>query len=53
MDVKVNHITTDEYPTKAKRPLNSRLSKEKLDKYFHKLPFWEISLEKFIKINEQ
>lgn len=52
MNVKVNHITTAEYPTKAKRPLNSRLSKEKLDKYFHKLPFWEISLEKFIKINE-
>ncbi len=53
MNVKVNHIATDEYPTKAKRPVNSRLSKEKLDKYFHKLPFWEISLEKFIKINEQ
>ena len=53
MNVKVNHIATDEYPTKAKRPLNSRLSKEKLDKYFYKLPFWEIALEKFIKINEQ
>lgn len=53
MNVKVNRITTDEYPTKAKRPLNSRLSKEKLDKYFYKLPFWEIALEKFIKINEQ
>lgn len=53
MNVKVNHIATDEYPTKAKRPLNSRLSKEKLDKYFCKLPFWEIALEKFIKINEQ
>ena len=53
MNVKVNYIATDEYPTKAKRPLNSRLSKEKLDKYFYKLPFWEIALEKFIKINEQ
>lgn len=53
MNVKVNHIATDEYPTKAKRPLNSRLSKEKLDKYFYKLPFWEIALEKFIKLNEQ
>lgn len=53
MNVKVNRITTYEYPTKAKRPLNSRLSKEKLDKYFYKLPFWEIALEKFIKINEQ
>ena len=53
MNVKVNHIAADEYPTKAKRPLNSRLSKEKIDKYFHKLPFWKIALEKFIKINEQ
>lgn len=53
MNVKVNHIAATEYPTKAKRPLNSRLSKEKLDKYFYKLPFWETALEKFIKINEQ
>ena len=30
LDVKVNHITTAEYPTKAKRPLNSRLSKNSL-----------------------
>lgn len=53
MNVKVDHIATAEYPTKAKRPLNSRLSKEILDKYFYQLPSWEISLEKFIKINEQ
>lgn len=53
MNVKVNHIAASEYPTKAKRPLNSRLSKEKLDKYFYKLPFWKTALEKFIKINEQ
>ena len=53
MNVKVNHIATAEYPTKAKRPLNSRLSKEILDKYSYQLPSWEISLEKFIKINEQ
>lgn len=26
MDVKVKHIMTEEYPAKAKRPKNSRLS---------------------------
>lgn len=29
-NVKVNHITTAEYPTKAKRPINSKLSKKSL-----------------------
>lgn len=51
--VKVNYITADKYLTKAKRPLNSRLSKEKLEKYFCRLPFWKTALEKLIKINEQ
>ncbi len=35
MNIKVNHITTSEYPTRAKRPLNSRLSKNKLKKNFN------------------
>ncbi len=53
MDVKVNHITTAEYPTKAKRPINSRLSKRSLIiNNFKKLPVWQSSLKKFIdKLN--
>lgn len=47
MNVKVNHITTAEYPTKAKRPLNSRLSKEKIKKYFYNLSSWRMALEKY------
>jgi len=34
-DVHIRQITTEEYPTKAHRPLNSRLSKEKIQTTFH------------------
>lgn len=44
MDVKVNHITTAEYPTRAKRPMNSRLSKVKLNENFYELNQWKESL---------
>lgn len=49
MDVKVNRITTSEYPTKAKRPLNSRLSKDKIQKNFYILPEWIDALKRYIK----
>lgn len=49
MDVKVNRITTSEYPTKAKRPLNSRLSKDKIQKNFYVLPEWIDALKRYIK----
>lgn len=50
--VKVNPIASSNYPTKAKRPLNSRLSKNNLDKNgFARLPQWEDALNRYI--NEQ
>ena len=50
MYVKVKHITTAEYPTMAKRPMNSRLSKKSLQiNNFYILNKWEIAIEQFIK----
>jgi len=52
--VKVNHVTTEEYlkmvPQQAKRPLNSRMSKESLDKAgFKRLPDWKDALNRYLK----
>lgn len=50
MKVKVNHISTEQYPTRAIRPKNSRLSKISLDQQgFQRLPAWENAVERFIK----
>lgn len=47
---KVNAITTEEYPTKAERPKNSRLSKEKLIwEGFYRLPAWQDALGRYLK----
>ena len=48
MDIKVNYIRTKDYQTKAKRPLNSRLSKfTLLNNKFLLLPNVEFSLKIF------
>ena len=45
-EVIVNSISTEQYPTPAKRPKNSRLNCDKLATYYGiKLPNWEISLK--------
>lgn len=50
IDMKVNHITTEEYPTKAKRPKNSCLNKDSLDKAgFERLPDWKDALVRYSK----
>lgn len=46
---KINSITTEDYPTKAIRPKNSRMSKEELVKRgFNKLPHWKDALERYL-----
>lgn len=46
LSCKVHPIPAKEYPTKAKRPGNSRLSKKSLDEAgFKRLPEWEIALK--------
>ncbi len=56
-NVKVSPVSSDNFPTKAKRPSNSRMSKDKLGKSgFKRLPDWQDALYRYIKelrINEQ
>lgn len=49
-EVKVNAITTEEYPTRAIRPKNSRMSKQKLVvNGFLPLPRWQDAVERYVK----
>lgn len=48
-NVLVHHIKSEEYPTKASRPKNSRLSKASLDKAgFKRLPDWQDAVKRYI-----
>lgn len=50
VDIKVNPITTDMYPTKAKRPFNSKMSKEKLkNNNFRTLRSWKSAVKDYIE----
>ena len=47
--VKVNSIPTSEYPTRAKRPMSSVMSKGKLEQNgFNRLPDWKDALERYL-----
>lgn len=51
VDVNVIPVSADEYPAKAKRPTNSRMSKEKLtENGFEKLPSWQDALSRYLPI---
>lgn len=51
---KVNLVPSSQYPTKASRPLNSRLSKKSLDHAgFKRLPDWRDALARYLAELEQ
>ena len=48
IDIVVNPISTSEYPTRANRPHNSKLSKEKLiNDGFEMLPSWQDAIDRY------
>lgn len=48
--IEVTPVPASEYPTKAKRPENSRLDKSKLtENGFERLPSWQDALRRYIK----
>ena len=49
--LKLNPITTDQYPTPAKRPMRSTMALDKIEKLYKIEPKrWEVSLEECIEI---
>lgn len=52
LNVKVTPLTTAEYPAKAARPFNSRMSKDKLvNAGFKMLPSWQDALKRYLMLN--
>ncbi|MBM7568610.1 dTDP-4-dehydrorhamnose reductase [Paenibacillus sacheonensis] len=48
-DVTVNAISTEDYPTRAVRPKNSRMSKQNLVRNgFHLLPAWQDAVKRYL-----
>lgn len=50
IDVEVKPVDSDAFPVKAKRPHNSRMSKDKLEEQgFHRLPTWQDAVRRYIE----
>lgn len=51
VDIRVNPVSSDEFPAKAKRPHNSRMDKRKLVRNgFRPLPSWQDALKRYLEI---
>jgi dTDP-4-dehydrorhamnose reductase len=51
LDVDVTPVPATEFPTKAKRPYNSRMSKEKLTANgFNRLPSWQDATKRYVEL---
>lgn len=48
IDIKVNPLSTEDYPTRAKRPKNSKMNKERLEHHFYLLRKYENALFDFL-----
>lgn len=50
MKVKVEPVSSENYPVKAKRPMNSRMNKDKLEENgFCRLPSWQDALKRYLE----
>ena len=53
MNVNVHPVSSEEFPAKAKRPHNSRMSKDKLEANgFNRLPAWQDALARYLQTDE-
>ncbi|MEY8354677.1 dTDP-4-dehydrorhamnose reductase [Lachnospiraceae bacterium 54-53] len=51
MNVAVEPVTSDQYPAKAKRPMNSRMNKDKLaENGFQPMPPWQDALKRYLEV---